>query len=232
MSIGFRVFLKRELPAAEVVEGFRSLPAANIADCMGRLSALSQEIRLLSSPEAEIMVGTAVTVKARPGDNLMIHKALNLAGPGDVIVVANEGDRSQSLVGEIMITYAKHKKISGLVLDGAIRDIGAISGMDIPVYGTGFTPGGPYKDGPGEVNVPIAIGGIHVEAGDIILGDKDGVIVIPRRDAAALLAEARKFSAGDHSKVEAAANGTLDRTWVDKALEAKKCEIVDGAYGA
>jgi regulator of RNase E activity RraA len=225
MSIGFRVFLKRELPAAEVVEGFRSLPAANIADCMGRLSALSQEIRLLSSPEAEIMVGTAVTVKARPGDNLMIHKALNLAGPGDVIVVANEGDRSQSLVGEIMITYAKHKKISGLVLDGAIRDIGAISGMDIPVYGTGFTPGGPYKDGPGEVNVVACIGGSPVYPGDIIIGDADGVLAIPRAGAADLARLCHEQIAREKKILASIADGTVDRRWVDEMLKAKGMKL-------
>lgn len=232
MPVGFRVFLKRELPPAEIVEGYKSLPAANVADCMGRLSALSSEIRLLSSPESEIMVGVALTVKARPGDNLMIHKALDMAGPGDIIIVSNEGDRSQALVGEIIVTYAQHKGIGGLVFDGPIRDIGAISEMSIPVYGTGCTPGGPFKEGPGEVNVPIACGGIHVEPGDIVLGDKDGVIIIPRRDAAALLEEARKFSAGDHGKVLAAASGSLDRSWVDKSLAAKKCEIVDGVYAA
>lgn len=232
MPVGFRVFLKRELPPAEIVEGYKSLPAANVADCMGRLSALSSEIRLLSSPESEIMVGVALTVKARPGDNLMIHKALDMAGPGDIIIVSNEGDRSQALVGEIIVTYAQHKGIGGLVFDGPIRDIGAISEMSIPVYGTGCTPGGPFKEGPGEVNVPIACGGIHVEPGDIVLGDKDGVIIIPRRDAATLLEEARKFSASDHGKVLAAANGSLDRSWVDKSLAAKKCEIFDEAYGA
>jgi regulator of RNase E activity RraA len=231
MPVGFRVFLKRNLPPADVVEGFKSLPAANVADCMGRLSAISSQIRLLSSPPSEIMVGVALTVKTRPGDNLMIHKALDLAGPGDVIVVSNEGDRSQSLIGEIMVTYAQFKGIAGLVLDGPIRDIGAISQMAIPVYGAGFTPGGPFKEGPGEINVPIACGGIHVEPGDIVLGDKDGVIVIPRTDAAALLQEAKKFSAGDHGKVVAAAKGALDRTWVDKALNAKKCEIIDAVYG-
>lgn len=231
MSIGFRVFTKRDLPAPEIVEGFRSLPAANVADCMSRLSAISSEIRLLSASDPEIMAGVALTVKARPGDNLMIHKALDMAGPGDVIVVSNEGDRSQALVGEIIVTYAAYRKITGLVFDGPIRDIGAISQMKIPVYGTGTTPGGPFKDGPGEVNVPIACGGIHVAPGDIILGDRDGVIVIPRVDAAALLDEARKFSASDHGKVIAAANGTADRSWVDKSLAAKKCEIVDAVYG-
>lgn len=232
MSVGFRVFLKRDLPSPELVEAFRALPAANVADCMGRLCALSSEIRLLSSPEAPIMAGVALTVKARPGDNLMIHKALGMAGPGDVIVVSNEGDRSQSLIGEIMITYAGFKGLSGLVFDGPIRDIAMISKMAIPVYGTGTTPGGPYKEGPGEVNVPIACGGIQVEPGDIILGDADGVIVIPKRDAAAILAEAQKKAVDDAAKVVAAAKGLSDRSWIDKTLTAKKCEIIDAAYRA
>lgn len=231
MSIGFRVFLQRNLPSPEVVEGFRSLPPANVADCMGRLSAISSEIKLLSSPRDGLMIGVALTVKARPGDNLMIHKALNMAGPGDIIVVSNEGDRSQSLVGEIIVTYAQYKGLAGLVFDGPIRDIDAISEMEIPVYGTGTTPGGPFKEGPGEVNVPIACGGMHINPGDILLGDADGVIVIPRDDAASLLEIARKFSAGDRAKVLAAANGSADRSWVDKTLATKNCEIIDGAYG-
>lgn len=232
MSVGFRVFLKRDLPAPELVAAFSSLPAANVADCMGRLCALSSEIKLLSSPAVPIMSGVALTVKARPGDNLMIHKALSMAGPGDVIVVSNEGDRSQSLVGEIMITFAGYKGVSGLVFDGPVRDIDAISKMDIPVYGTGTTPGGPYKEGPGEVNVPIACGGIQIEPGDIILGDADGIIVIPKRDAAKILVEAQKKAVDDAAKVVAASKGLSDRSWIDKALVAKNCEIVDAVYGA
>ncbi len=231
MSIGFRVFLKRNLPPRELVEAYAALPAANVADCMGRLSALSSDIRLLSSPKREIMWGVALTVKARPGDNLMIHKAFDMAGPGDVVIVSNGGDRSQSLVGAILVTYAQYRGVAGLVFDGPIRDIADISKMPIPVYGVGFTPGGPFKEGPGEINVPIACGGIHVEPGDIVLGDPDGVIVVPRKDAAALLAEAQKFSASDHAKLVAAGNGTADRSWVGKTLAAKKCEIVDGVYG-
>ena len=231
MPVGFRVFLKRDLPDTALVEAFKSLPPANVADCMGRLCALSSQIRLLSSPSTPIMAGVALTVKARPGDNLMIHKALNMAGHGDVIIVSNEGDRSQSLVGEIIVTYARYKGLAGMVFDGPIRDIDAISKMDIPIYGTGTTPGGPYKEGPGEINVPIACGGIHIEPGDIILGDADGVIVIPKRDAEEILAVASKFSATDAAKVIAAANGTADRSWVDKTLAAKNCEIIDAAYG-
>lgn len=174
------------------------------------------------------MVGVALTVKVRPGDNLMLHKALNMAQEGDVMIVSNGGDRSQSLMGEIMFSYGKFKKMAGFVFDGPIRDVDAFADLGLPIYATGSTPGGPFKQGPGEINVPIACGNIHVNPGDIILGDSDGVIVIPRQDAAALLEKALKFSATDQAKVAAALQGTLDRSWVDKALADGGCEIIEG----
>ena len=227
MSIGFRVFLKRQLPPKDVIEAFKSLPAANVADCMARMSALSSEIRLMTKPFKGSMAGPALTVKARASDNLMIHKALNMAEEGDIIIVSNAGDRSHALIGEIMAGYALYKKIGGLVFDGPIRDVEALYELGIPVYATGSTPGGPYKDGPGEVNVPIACCDIQVNPGDIVLGDQDGVIIIPRQDAAKLLETAQKFSADDHAKFAAAKKGTADRSWVEKSLEAKGCEIID-----
>ena len=232
MSVGNRVFLQRDLPDLKVMEAFRSLPAANVADTRGRSCALSSEIRLISTPKDSIMVGAAFTVKARPGDNLMLHKALDLAGENDVIVVSNEGDRSQSLMGEIMAIHAQHnRKIRGIVLDGPIRDIEDISKMDqMFLYATGSTPGGPYKEGPGEINVPISIGNIAVLPGDIVLGDRDGVIIIPRLDAEQILADAQKYAAADAGKVEAAKNGTAKRGWVDETLAKKNVEIIDGKY--
>lgn len=230
MSVGNRVFLKRNLPARELVEEFRNLPAANVADTMGRSCALSSEIRLISSPK-QAMAGAALTVKARPGDNLMLHKALDMAGEGDVIIVSNDGDRTHSLMGEIMAVYGAHtRKIAGIVLDGPIRDIEELSQMEMPLYATGSTPGGPYKEGPGEVNVPISIGNIAVMPGDIILGDRDGVIVIPRKDAPEILEAAKKYAALDAGKVEAAKNGTSKRQWVEDTLVKKQVEIIDGAY--
>ncbi|MDA8498851.1 MULTISPECIES: RraA family protein [Citrobacter] len=230
MSIGFRVFTQRELPTADVIEGFKTIPAANIADCMGRLSAMNCRIRRMTAPAEQNMVGVALTVKARPGDNLMMHKALNMIKPGDILIVSNEGDSSQSLMGEIMVAYAKSQGIAGIVLDGPMRDLDTIYAMGVPVYATGHTPGGPFKEGPGEVNVPVACGNIHVTPGDIIVGDSDGVIVIPKHDAAKLLEEARKFSANDHAKLVAAQTGKADRSWVDKALAAKGCETIDAVY--
>ena len=230
MSIGFRVFLQRDLPPKELIEAYKTLPAANVADCMNRLSAMSASIRLMNKPFSGSMAGPALTVKARPGDNLMLHKALNMAVEGDVIVVSNEGDRSQSLMGEIMANYGAFKKLAGFVFDGPIRDLDALYDLGVPIYATGSTPGGPFKEGPGEVNTPISCGNAYVEPGDIILADTDGVIVIPRQDAAGLLDAARKFSATDKAKLEAARKGAADRSWVEKSLEAKGCEIIDGKY--
>src|SRR5699024_8546305 len=182
----------------QIVEQFQSIPASNVADVMGRSSAMNPRIKLVSSPKSEIMAGPALTVKSRAGDNLALHKALNIACKGDVIVVANEEDNTRALIGEVMMAYLKHKKqIAGIVIDGPIRDISEIKDWDFPVYCTGTTPGGPYKDGPGEINVPVACGAVNVNPGDIIVADSDGVIVIPRKEAPKILKDAKEFQKSD-----------------------------------
>lgn len=231
MAVGKRIYLKRHMPDPEVMMQFKTIPASNTGDVMGRNAAMNLRIKLVSSPKDQMMVGPALTVKARGGDNLALHAALNIAQEGDVLVVSNEGDNTRALMGEIMMAYLRHtKKVAGIVLDGPIRDIDEIGKWDFPVYATGTTPGGPYKEGPGEVNVPIACGEVSVNPGDIILADPDGVIVIPRKDAPQILEDAKKFQAADESKLVAATNGTANRAWVDKALEAKEFESIDGIY--
>ena len=170
-------------------------------------------------------------MKCRAGDNLTLHAALNYCQEGDVLVVSNEEDDTRALMGEIMMAYLCYtKKIAGIVLDGPIRDIDEIGNWDFPVYCTGTTPGGPYKEGPGEINVPIACGGVSVNPGDIILADPDGVIVIPRKDAPVILEDAKKFQAADAAKLSAAKNGTANRAWVERTLEEKGYEIIDDVY--
>ena len=231
MPVGKRIYLKRELPDPAVIEQFKTIPASNTADVMGRSCAMNPRIRLVSRPKAQMMAGPAFTVKGRAGDNLTLHAALNLCHEGDVLVVSNEEDNTRALMGEVMMAYLKYtKKIAGIVLDGPIRDIDEIGVWDFPVYCTGTTPGGPYKEGPGEINVPVSCGGISVNPGDIILGDPDGVSCIPRKDAAAVLEEAKKFQAADEKKLIAAKNGTANRAWVEKALEDKGFEIIDDIY--
>ena len=230
MSVGNRIFTKRQMPDKTLIERLAQIPAANIADTMGRSCAMHPRIRLMSGFSG-IFAGPALTVKARAGDNLFIHQALDMAEPGDVIVVSNEEDQRRSLMGEIMFTYAMNqRRLGGLVLDGPVRDVDALRAMPLPVYATGSTPGGPYKEGPGEINVPIACGGVSVNPGDIILGDLDGIIVIPQKDAQAVLEAAEELHKADASKVLAAQNGTADRAWVMKTLEAKKTEFIDDVY--
>lgn len=231
MSVGKRIYLQRQLPDSDIMAQFKTIPASNTADVMGRSCAMHPHIHLVSKPKEQMMVGPAYTVKARAGDNLALHAALNLCREGDVLVVSNEEDDSRSLIGEIMMSYLRYtKKAAGIVLDGPIRDIDEIGQWDFPVYCTGTTPGGPYKEGPGEVNVPISCGGVSVAPGDIILADPDGVIVIPRADAAAVLEEAKKFQIADEKKLAAARNGTADRAWVMKTLAEKGFEIIDDVY--
>ena len=230
MSVGNRIFTKRQMPDKTLIERLAQIPAANIADTMGRSCAMHPRIRLMSGFSG-IFAGPALTVKVRAGDNLFIHQALDMAEPGDVIVVSNEEDQRRSLMGEIMFTYAMNqRRLGGLVLDGPVRDVDALRAMPLPVYATGSTPGGPYKEGPGEINVPIACGGVSVNPGDIILGDLDGIIVIPQKDAQAVLEAAEELHKADASKVLAAQNGTANRAWVMKTLEAKKTEFIDDVY--
>ena len=231
MAVGKRIYLKRNMPDHDIMMQFKNIPASNTADCMGRSCAMNPRIHLVSSPKDQMMVGPAFTVKCRAGDNLALHAALNLCNEGAVLVVSNEEDNTRALMGEVMMAYLYlQKKVAGIVLDGPIRDIDEIGKWDFPVYATGTTPGGPYKEGPGEVNVPIACGGISVEPGDIILADPDGVIVIPRNDAATILEDAKKFQAADEGKLEKTRQGTINRGWVDKALADKDFEFIDDVY--
>ena len=231
MAVGKRIYLKREMPDPEIMEQFKNIPASNTADVMSRSCAMNPRIKLVSQPKAQMMVGPAYTVKGRAGDNLALHAALNFCSEGDVLVVSNEEDNTRALMGEIMMAYLRYtKKVAGIILDGPIRDIDEIGKWDFPVYCTGTTPGGPYKEGPGEINVPISCGGISVNPGDIILADPDGIIVIPRKYAAKILEDAKAFQAADEAKLVAAKNGTAKRGWVEKSLEEKGFEIIDDIY--
>jgi len=161
----------------------------------------------------------------------LLHAALNIVGEGDVIVVSNEEDDTRALIGEVMMAYLRYtKKVAGIILDGPIRDIDEIGNWDFPVYCTGTTPGGPYKEGPGEINVPISCGGVSINPGDIIVADPDGVIVIPRKDAENILKEAKKFQEADEVKLAQAKDGSANRSWVEKALSEKGYEIIDDVY--
>lgn len=216
-QIGFREFPINR-PAAELVKLFKDLPVANIADNMGRIYCVDGAIKPFNKAR---LLGTAFTVKAPLGDNLMFHRALDLAQPGDIIVVDAAGGMERSLCGEIMMSYAISRNLGGFLIDGCIRDVDAARESDFPIFARGVTPQGPYKNGPGEINVPVCIGGIAVLPGDIIVGDSDGVVVIRPEDAVELAMKAKKHNDSEAVTFNQIADGTFDHSWVESALKAK-----------
>ena len=197
ITIGNRIFTQVERPDPKIVEMFRGLPSSNINDEMNRLYCMHDYIRLLNPGKAKQLLGTAITVKAPLGDNLFFHQALDMAQPGDIIVVDGASGCNRSLAGEIMMRFAQKKGLAGIVADGCLRDLDGIELLEMPVYAKGITPQGPWKFGPGEVNVPIACGGQVVFPGDILVGDKDGIVVVRRQDAAAGAEVAQKKKASE-----------------------------------
>jgi regulator of RNase E activity RraA len=183
-KLGFRILPSPPRLSDAVIARFTGAASANLADAMGRFNFMDPEIR---SRSGFPLCGPAVTVLCRPADNLMVHKALDVAQPGDVVVVNTVGNTTTAVFGDLMCRTAAAKKLGGIVVDGAIRDVGGITGLHFPAFSRAVTPGSCDKDGPGELNVPIACGGTVVMAGDIIVGDDDGVAVVPRDHAEEVL---------------------------------------------
>lgn len=223
MPIGFRVLKQHRKVAAEWVERYRAVPVANISDSMNRMTAGGASVHAMH--RKGVLVGPALTVKARPGDNLMLHHALDIAQPGDVIVVDAGGDLSNALIGEMMVAYAIKKGVAGIVINGAIRDAASIGAGDFPVFAAGVTHRGPYKDGPGEVNVPIAIDGMVIEPGDLVIGDEDGLLCVPFDEVGEVYDRAYEKHAAEQKQLEQIALGANDRSWVLKSLTQKGCEF-------
>jgi len=222
--IGFRIYLNTPRPAAEWVAAFRAAPTGNVCDAMDRLGALDYRIKPLV-PDSRL-AGPALTVRTRPGDNLMVWKALDVAQPGDVLVIATYEYLTASTFGERVVQAAKAKGLAGIVCDGMCRDASGIRATGVPTFVIGTVPSSPGKDGPGEIGGAVACGGIVVHSGDIVVGDEDGVVVVPLADAPAV-AERLKAIAEKEEHMEAdLAAGRLVPEWVDAALAAKGCEII------
>jgi RraA family protein len=227
-NVGFRIFRRINRPDPGLVRALAVIPVANIADEMNRLFCLDAAIRPWNRA---LMAGCAFTVRARPGCNLLVHKALDMAAPGDVVIVEDGGDLTTALAGENMVLWARKRGLAGLVIDGAMRDVDAIRELDFPVYARGATPRGPHRNGPGEINVPISCGGVVVNPGDIVLGDGDGVLIVPPREAQAILERAKGKLAKELKTRESIATGTWDRSaYADEALLRMGCDIIDEAF--
>ncbi len=223
MTIGFRILERKKKVALDIAKEFLTLPVANVSDSMWRLTAGGSRLRPMH--KSGQMAGPALTVKSRPGDNLMLHKAIDMAEPGDIIVCDAGGDLTNSLMGELMLAHAIKRGVGGFVLDGAVRDVEAFLEVNLPVFAAGVSHRGPYKDGPGEINVSVAIDGMVIEPGDLVIGDWDGVLSIPLDDVESILKKTNEKQAAeavDMAKIEA---GEWDRSWVDKTLKDRGCKM-------
>ena len=203
MHHGYRVScmpLRVRIPG-DVVARFRELPVANVSDVMARMTAGGSRLRPMHG--GGVLAGPALTVKARPGDNLMMHKAIDIAEPGDIIVVDGGGDLTNALAGELMVAHAIFRGLGGFVVNGAIRDVAAIRAGNFPVFAAGVTHRGPYKDGPGEINVPVAIDGMVINPGDLMLGDDDGLIAVAMADAEDIYRAAQAKHAAEDKQMAA-----------------------------
>jgi RraA family protein len=213
--------------AAEEMSPFTGFPTPDISDQLNRLYAVNPEVRLLSRP-GETLCGPACTVKVFPGDNLMVHKALDVAEPGDVVVVDAGGSAMNAVLGDLVCSKAKHRKIAGFVVDGLVRDLPEIVRLGFPVYARGTTPIGPLHRGPGEINYPICCGGVVVNPGDVVVADPAGVVVIPLGIAANLLERLEAFKAANAAYLESVQRGDFSNAWVDRLLAEHQCPVVRG----
>ncbi|SHJ41628.1 Regulator of RNase E activity RraA [Aureimonas altamirensis DSM 21988] len=221
---GFRVNPRVDALPRDLIEAYRTVPSCHAGDVMGRHTG-SRGLVPYHRDLSAVMCGPAVTVRIRPGDNLMIHLAMMMAEPGDVIVIDGGGDLSTAVIGGLMRTTALARGIGGFVLDGALRDLAEWAEGGIAAYAMGNTLRGPTKDGPGEVNVPVSCAGMSVSPGDLMLGDGDGVICIPAAQVAALLPLCLAHREKEKAIAASNATGRLDRERFDALLRNKGCPV-------
>lgn len=230
MPIGNRIAACRHRIPADLLEQYRGLPTANISDSLSRMFAGGPDLRPMHGGGQ--LLGQALTVRTRPGDNLLVHQAIEMAEPGDVIVVDAGGDLTNAIIGELMVAYAGARGVAGMVINGAIRDLAAIRAGAFPVFACGVTHRGPFKDGPGEINMEISLDGMIVRPGDLIVGDADGVVGVPFADAAEVARLARARNAAEDEALRAILAGGGRKDWIPDAIRRAGCEFVAEGAGA
>ena len=201
------------------IDALRGVPSSVIGDVMGRLTGTTALRPVHRSPLA--VCGNAVTVRVRAGDNLLIHRALDMLQPGDVLLVDGEGDVSRALVGEIMMTSARVKGAVAFVMDGAVRDVDAFEEHRFPCWARGISLRGPYKDGPGSINQPVTVGGMLVHPGDVVVADTDGVIAVRPDEALAVAKLAHEKVAHERQTIADILAGKYSSDWVKTTLAQK-----------
>lgn len=210
---GSRILPNAPMAPAKLVEAFAHVVTPHISDNLGRHIGARGLTRFNRSGK---LVGTAITVKTRPGDNLLIYKAMSMMQPGHVLVVDGQGDTNNAVIGELIKLYAQQRGCVGFVVDGAIRDVASFDST--PCYARTVVHTGPYKTGPGEVNVPVSIGGMLINPGDLLVGDEDGLVAFSQADAAEVLRRAGQHAEHEEAVKAEIATGAVRQSWIDKVL--------------
>lgn len=224
---GFKLKKTIRRPDPTLMAQLGQFAAANVSDIQGRQLTMCSEIYPVTFPGRKV-VGAAVTVKARPGDNLMAMKAIDLAQAGDVLVISSDGEANLSVWGGIMSMMAAKRGIAAVVTDGVVRDVAQCREADLPIWATGLTPVGPTKLGPGQINFPLSCGGVIVNPGDVIFADEDGVVVVPQDELEAVIARSHQRIAREDGWLERIAQDDFSPLVdTDEALRAMGCEILD-----
>jgi 4-hydroxy-4-methyl-2-oxoglutarate aldolase len=211
--------------AQKLVNQFMNLPTGNICDAQGRVGALDYRIKPVS--EASQFCGTALTVDSAPCDNLAAWAALDVARPGDIILITTGGHLASSVAGDLYVGMARNAGVAGIVTDGAVRDLPGINEVGIPVFARGISPNSPWKNGPGRVGLPIVIGGVTVNAGDIVAGDQDGVVIVPRKTAPAAAGELKAVLAKERKMDTDVRAGMTVPGWLKEAYREKGVAYLD-----
>ena len=212
-------------PSHTELLNFRDAPTGWVVDSIGRRGALPHWIRPLT--KVKRFVGSAITVRSRPIDNLAPYAALKFAQPGDVLVVSTDADEGASVLGDILLGMAKNAGIVAVVTDGLVRDIAGLNAVGIPVFARALSPNSPFKDGPGTVGLPITLGGISIASGDVLVGDADGVVVIPIASLTKAATKLKAIAAKEASMDKAVAEGAPYPSWLDDILVSDDVSYID-----
>jgi len=207
------------------LDHLRNASTGWIVDANGRRGALNWHLRPLTA--ATRFIGTALTVHSRARDNLAPYSALAYAQPGDVLVIASDDYEEASVAGDVLLGMARNAGIVALVTDGMVRDIDGLNAVGIPVFARGLTPNSPYKDGPGEIGLPIAIGGVIVDAGDLVVGDQDGIVVVARAQVDAVAKDVQAVAAKEKTMDGWVRDGAKVPPWLESTLADKGVRYVD-----
>lgn len=227
---GFQVRVDIDRPDCGLMGRLASFDSPDVSDLLNRLYAVDGRIRCLTG-QTETLCGPACTVRVYPGDNLMVHKCLDVAQPGDVVVIdahGSHGSEGNAVLGDIISTKAHHRGIAGFVIDGLIRDLPGVIEVGMPVYARGTTPIGPLHRGPGEINFPIACGGVVIHPGDVIVADQAGIVAVPQHFVADLLERLEAKRKGSAAYLEAVQRGEFSNAWVDQLLDRIHCPVFRG----